>query len=363
MRQPSLRAAGANHCSSARRNPASAPTRLTSTISPPGLSTRANSSSVASGFGTVVIDVLRHHHVERGVRKRQMLGVHHPESLDIGQAELGDPLLRLAQHRLGNVDAANAAGARIIRQRDAGADADLEDAAADAFGGGDRGLPAALEHRAEHEIIDRRPARIGLGNRVLVELGARQIGHELAPCLATRWRRRSSVRCHPPCAGCRHPGAWRAMAACRHLLDVPDELARAVFPGVSQRECAAGCARNPQRLEAGDAQIVVQHADRIVADDVLRPGDRKGGDRNAAGQRLELHDAERVGPARKHEDVGRRQMRGQGSVLQQAEKLGVREPPPQLGFLRAGADDDLGAGQIEREKCFEVLFDGDPSDA
>ena len=55
MRQPSLRAIGANHCSRARRNPASAPTRLTSTISPPGFNMRAHSSSVASGLGTVVI--------------------------------------------------------------------------------------------------------------------------------------------------------------------------------------------------------------------------------------------------------------------------------------------------------------------
>ena len=59
--------------------------------------------------------------------------------------------------------------ARIVRQRDAGADADLEDAAADALGRRDRGLPAALEHRAEHQIVDRRPARIGLRDRVLVE--------------------------------------------------------------------------------------------------------------------------------------------------------------------------------------------------
>ena len=100
----------------------------------------------------------------------------------------------------------------------------------------------------------------------------------------------------------------------------------------------------------------------MVADDILRPGDRKGRDRDAARQRLELHDTERVGQARKYEDVGRRQMRGQGSVLQQPEKLGVREPPLQSRFLRAGADDDFRAGQVERQKCFEVLFDGDPSD-
>jgi hypothetical protein len=34
-------------------------------------------------------------------------------------------------------------------------------------------MPAALENRAEHEIIDRRPTRVGLGDRLLVELRAR----------------------------------------------------------------------------------------------------------------------------------------------------------------------------------------------
>ena len=70
-------------------------------------------------------------------------------------------------------------------------------------------------------------------------------------------------------------------------------------------------------------QIFVQHADRIVADDVFRPGHRKGGDRHAAGQRFELHDAEGVGAAREHEDVRRRQMRGENAVVQLAEEFGV----------------------------------------
>ena len=90
---------------------------------------------------------------------------------------------------------------------------------------------------------------------------------------------------------------------------------------ISQRERAAGFAGNLQRLHAGDAQIVVQYADRIVADDILRPRDGESGDRNAARQRLELHDTERVRSAWKYEDVGRRQMRGQGPILQQPEEL------------------------------------------
>ena len=59
-----------------------------------------------------------------------MLGVHHRQRLDVVELVLDDALLRLAQHRLGNVDADQAVAARVVRQRDAGADADVEDAPA-----------------------------------------------------------------------------------------------------------------------------------------------------------------------------------------------------------------------------------------
>jgi hypothetical protein len=49
--------------------------------------------------------ILRHHDVERVVRKGEALGIHDREALDIGEVEFDDPLLRLAQHRLGQVDA------------------------------------------------------------------------------------------------------------------------------------------------------------------------------------------------------------------------------------------------------------------
>jgi hypothetical protein len=90
---------------------------------------------------------------------------------------LNSALLRLPQHRLGNIDAANPAVARILRQRDAGADADFQDAAADALGRGDRRVAAAFKHRAEDEIVDRRPPRIGLGDGVGVEVGLRKRAH------------------------------------------------------------------------------------------------------------------------------------------------------------------------------------------
>ncbi len=74
VRQPSLRAAGATRCSIERRNPVSSLTRLKRMISPPGFRTRANSSSVASGFGTVVTTYCAHDHVERIIHKIEIAG-------------------------------------------------------------------------------------------------------------------------------------------------------------------------------------------------------------------------------------------------------------------------------------------------
>ncbi len=110
-------------------------------------------------------DELRHHDVERAVRQREMLGVHHRQDIDMGELVFGDALDRLAQHRLAQVDADDAVVARVVGQRDAGADADFEDAAAGRaaglFGGGDRRGAAGREHLAEHGVVNRGPARVG----------------------------------------------------------------------------------------------------------------------------------------------------------------------------------------------------------
>ena len=50
------------------------------------------------------------------------------------------------------------------------ADANLKDAPADPLCRRDRRFAPAIEHRTEHQIIDRRPARVGFGDAVLVEL-------------------------------------------------------------------------------------------------------------------------------------------------------------------------------------------------
>ncbi len=63
---------------------------------------------------------------------------------------------------------------RQLRAEYSGSDspvhADFEDVAAYLFGGSDRRLAAAIEHRAEHKVIDRRPAGISFGDRVVIKL-------------------------------------------------------------------------------------------------------------------------------------------------------------------------------------------------
>ena len=105
-------------------------------------------------------------------------------------------------------------------------------------------------------------------------------------------------------------------------------------------------------------------ADRVVRDHVLRPGDGIGRDRHAAGQRLELHDAERVGQARKDEhirrgDDGRRQL----AVSSRPRNFTSGKRRRSSASCGPVADHHLGAGQIEREEGFEILLDGDAPDA
>ena len=128
-------------------------------------------------------------------------------------------------------------------------------------------------------------------------------------------------------------------------------------------EFDAGLRRNLQRLQAGRAQILVQDADRRRADHVAGAGDRKSGNRQAAGQRLEQHQAKRVGLAREHEDVGGRIDLRQFLAVPRAQEHRIRIFPLQRRARRAIADDELGAGQIEIEEGFEILFDRDAADA
>src|SRR5262249_11473461 len=127
--------------------------------------------------------VLRDDDVERRIRKRKVGRIHHGKAFDVAQVEFGDPFARLAQHCLGNVDAEQTGGARVVRERDAGPDPDLEHAAADAFRGRNRRLPPALEHRAEHEVIHRRPTGIGFRDGAVVDVHV----HGVAFLIAVGW--------------------------------------------------------------------------------------------------------------------------------------------------------------------------------
>ncbi len=117
-------------------------------------------------------DVLRHHDVEGAVRELELLGIHHRQPLDVLETELGDAPLRLLQHRFRNVGAEDSQMRRVLRQGNSRTDTDFEHAPADPIGRGNGGATPLAEYAAEDEIVDRRPAVIGLldGRTVEVEL-------------------------------------------------------------------------------------------------------------------------------------------------------------------------------------------------
>ena len=87
---------------------------------------------------------------------------------------LGNALVRFAQHRLREIDADKSVSSRIVWQRDPGTDPDFENPpallATSLFGDSDRGAPASIEHRAEHQVIDRCPSRIGALNAHFIDV-------------------------------------------------------------------------------------------------------------------------------------------------------------------------------------------------
>ncbi len=116
--------------------------------------------------------VLRDDHVERRVGKVEMLGIHHGEALDVAQAEPRHALARLLEHRRRDIDAHDAGRPPIGRQGQAGPDADFEDATPDPLRRGRRQGSPLREDRPEDQIVHRRPAPIGLGDTVAIEIGA-----------------------------------------------------------------------------------------------------------------------------------------------------------------------------------------------
>lgn len=76
-----------------------------------------------------------------------------------------------------------------------------------------------------------------------------------------------------------------------------------------------------------------------------------------ACERFEQHESERVGAARKHEDVGGRVDLREFGLRQHAQIVDLRIARLQLGERRTFARDPLRAGQIELQECLDVLLD------
>src|SRR5271170_6719020 len=86
-------------------------------------------------------------------------------------------------------------------------------------------------------------------------------------------------------------------------MDMVHELARTLAPAEVQRMLSRLAVRNLQRREAGFAQVLVKRARAAIADHVERAGNGKGGDGQAARQRLEQDDSECVRARGKYENV------------------------------------------------------------
>src|SRR6201999_1783547 len=167
VRKPSRVTTGCSRCSMKRRTPASALTRVRMMSSPPGRSTRANSSSATSGFGTAVTTYC-------AITTSNELSGNSSFSASITASpsiffKWASATRRFAFFSISSgISVADIR--RIERQGNAGADADFEDAAAELVGRLDRGITALAEHAAEHEVVNRSPAVIGLLDHLAVDI-------------------------------------------------------------------------------------------------------------------------------------------------------------------------------------------------
>ena len=121
-------------------------------------------------------------------------------------------------------------------------------------------------------------------------------------------------------------------------------------------------ARDRQRLQRRRTQIVVQHAGAARADHVERAGHRIGRDWHATRQRLEQDEAERVGQAREHEDIGAGIDFREIDAAPRTEEMGMRIGVLQSRAIGAVADDDFRPRQIERQEGAEILLDRKSAD-
>ena len=172
----------------------------------------------------------------------------------------------------------------------------------------------ALEHRAEDEIVDRRPARIGLRDRVLVEFaGHRPAPFATQPTMRSRAARSAARR--QRLRGCDRAldeaAAEHARLAVGRIVEHAGLAGRHAFLAVDQLDLdAAGAAAQPRRLRRArrahlDEDLAPAGAqrslDRAVADPVhvaQRDAPRRErlarADHDAARCRVEAHHVERL---------------------------------------------------------------------
>ena len=138
---------------------------------------------------------------------------------------------------------------------------------------------------------------------------------------------------------------------------------RALSRQLKFSECSRGIVtRNLQRRETGFAQVLVKRARAAVADHVEWAGDGKGGDGQAARQRLEQDDSERVGARGKDENVRARVDPGQRFAELRAQEARLGPTALQHGPCGTIAHDDGRAGQVQAQHRLEVFLDRDAAD-
>src|ERR1700723_1290374 len=145
-------------------------------------------------------------------------------------------------------------------------------------------------------------------------------------------------------------------------LEIALEFAAADIPSGSQGAVPAGIGIDVECAARRRREIGVEAAGDSILDDVNGSGTRIRRHRHAAGHGLEIDQPECIGAARKHHDVGRRQVRPELLAEAVAHERGMRRLPLQPRPLRPVADDDFAAGPGHVEERVDILFHRDPAD-
>ena len=109
-------------------------------------------------------------------------------------------------------------------------------------------------------------------------------------------------------------------------------------------------------------QVFVEHSCTVAEDHVLRARNRVGSHGRTARHRLDQHQSEGIGAARKDQDVGLLVAVGKVGAGARTVKHRVRKRGLQPGARWSVADHPLGAREIEPQEGFDVLFHRQPAD-